>query len=54
MAMGAMQDCCPAKRGFVDSDKRHGGSPTLIAILGFIAAFDAMAIEMQLPAFRDK
>jgi hypothetical protein len=46
MAMGAMQDCCTAKQRFVDSDERRGGSPTLIAILGFIAAFDAMAIEM--------
>jgi hypothetical protein len=54
MAMSAMQDCCTAKRGFVDSDKRYVGSPTLIAILGFITAFDAMAIEMYLPAFRDK
>jgi len=54
MAMVAMQDCCTAKRGFVDLDKRYVGSPAPVVILGVITAFDAMAIEMYLPAFRDK
>ena len=54
MAMGAMQDCRPAKRGFVDPDKRYVGSPAPVVILGVITAFNAMAIEMYLPAFREK